>query len=75
MSGLTAKEIDVIEAEATRFAVCLLMPKELVKVWMKRNRDRYPPFDLANNEMVKACAREFGVPIGVAVLRLREFMP
>jgi Zn-dependent peptidase ImmA (M78 family) len=56
------------EREANIFAICLLMPKQMVDDWVKA----YGPFDMCDDDGLKRCAKDFGVPLTVASLRLAD---
>ena len=63
-----------LEQEASRFAVHLLMPKQIVLAWAKRQHAsrKDGPLDVCNDEYMKAFARDFQVPLAIGVLRLNE---
>lgn len=56
------------EREANIFAICLLMPKQMVDDWVKA----HGPFDMSDDDSLKRCAKDFGVPLWVASLRLAD---
>lgn len=53
------------EAEANYFAMCLLLPKELVLEYVAAN-----PLDLADDQALRSFARKFGVTETLAAKRL-----
>lgn len=57
------------EREANEFALCLLMPEKLVRKWMNMHEERW---NLTEDDVIKAFARDFQVSMTCAVIRLTK---
>lgn len=49
--------------------MCLLMPRNLVQEWMDKHDKRW---NMTEDDTIKAFARDFGVSITCAVIRLTK---
>lgn len=62
-------ELSQEDREANYFAICLLMPEELVRKEVKKLRR---PIDLSDDEDIKELANTFRVSIPLMTLRLGQ---
>lgn len=69
--GATRKE--EMEREANIFAMCLLMPEKLVRDWLKRHDVKaWDCWDCTEDDVLKIFAKDFGVSMTIATLRLQQ---
>lgn len=60
---------DEMEREANQFALCLLMPEQLVRAWVSKYG---PPVELTEDRHLRRMARAFGVSMTMAGIRLQQ---
>lgn len=56
-----------LESEANYFAMCLLMPEDMVREEVKKMQ-----VDLGSNDFIKDLAKKFEVPVTAMAIRLSQ---
>lgn len=65
-----------IEREANYFAMCLLMPENLVRQEVQKlARSKRHSIDICDDQWVKELAKQFRVPITLMAIRIGQVFP
>lgn len=69
-TSLSKSSLSEQENEANLFAMYLLMPELMVREFCRKNHIK----DVTDDRQVKRVATAFGVPVGMAAIRLKELV-